>query len=165
MRCIAGIAVALFALCAPLPVAGQAPSRPSLDSLAFMAGCWRSEAAGGSGLEEFYTAPSENLILGMSRFLRGGRAVQFEFSRITADSTGIVLLPFPSGRPSEHPFRMTAVGGGQVLFEAPDHDFPKRIRYTRGTDGSLTARIDGGASDTRAQEWRMLPFTCGATGT
>ena len=165
MRRIAGIAVALSALLAPLHAGAQATSRPTLDSLAFMAGCWRSEASGGSGLEEFYTAPSENLILGVSRFLRGGRAVQFEFSRITADSTGIVLLPFPSGRPSEHPFRMTAVGGGQVLFEAPEHDFPKRIRYTRGNDGSLTARIDGGANDSRAQEWRMLPFACGPRGT
>lgn len=141
-------------------VGAQTSDRPTLADLAFMAGCWRT--AGETGLEEFYTTPSENLILGVSRFMRGGRAVQFEFSRITADSTGIVLLPHPNGRPSEHPFRVTSLRAGDVMFEAPEHDYPKRIRYTRGADGSLTARIDGGAEDSRAQEWRMLPIACGS---
>jgi hypothetical protein len=156
--------VVAVAICAGLAshAAAQTADRPTLDGLAFMAGCWRTAGEGDGGLEEFYTTPSENLILGVSRFLRGGRAVQFEFSRITADSAGIVLLPHPGGRPSEHPFRLTSLTPGQALFEAPEHDFPRRIRYTRAADGSLTARIDGGASDTRAQEWRMLPFACGS---
>jgi hypothetical protein len=141
-------------------VAAQPPSAATLGDLAFMAGCWRGEFENGAALEEVYTAPSANLILGLSRFMRGDRAVQHEFSRITADSTGIALLPFPNGRPSEHAFRLTALEAGRATFEAPEHDFPKRIRYARGADGSLTARIDGGTDDARAQEWRMQPVPC-----
>ena len=142
------------------PAAAAAQTAHTLETLSFMAGCWRGEFDNGAVLEEFYTTPSDNLMLGTSRFLRGGRAVQFEFSRITADSMGIVLLPFPGGRPSEHGFRLTTLAAQSALFEAPDHDFPKRIRYARAPDGSLTARIDGGDGDARVQEWRMRPARC-----
>lgn len=142
----------------------QTPSAPTLDDLAFMAGCWRGEFANGTALEEVYTAPSANMILGLSRFLRGSHAVQYEFSRITADSTGIELLPFPGGEPSGHAFRLTVLKDGSATFEAPEHDFPKRIRYAAGTDGTLTARIDGGADDARAQEWRMRAVSCRPAG-
>ena len=87
------ILVAAVVLSAPAPLAAQSSAAPTLDDLAFMAGCWRGEFANGAALEEVYTAPSANMILGLSRFLRDGRAVQYEFSRITADSTGIELLP------------------------------------------------------------------------
>lgn len=153
-----------LALSAPRAVVAQTPASATIADLGFMAGCWRGEFANGGLLEEVYAAPSSNLMLGLSRFLRGDRAIQFEFTRITADSTGIALLPFPGGRPSEHAFRLTALEPGRATFEAPEHDFPKRIRYTRETDGSLTARIDGGTDESRAQEWRMQPVPCRPAG-
>lgn len=156
-----GVAASLFL---PTGAATQTGPPTTLDDLAFLAGCWRGDFANGGSLEEFYSSPSANLIVGTSRFLRGDRAVQFEFSRITSDSSGITLLPFPGGRPSEHTFRLTAVDVGSALFEAPEHDFPKRIRYVLGEDGTLTARIDGGAGDSRAQEWRMQPVACRQPG-
>ena len=154
--------LAVLALFAPAPAAAQsdAAGRHALSVLAFMSGCWRGEFGGGAALEEYYSAPAANLMLGVSRFLRDDRVVQYEFSRITTDSAGVVLLPFPGGEPSEHAFRMTEGDEGSALFEAPEHDFPKRIRYTRGVDGSLTARIDGGEADARVQEWRMRAVPC-----
>lgn len=145
---------------APRSVRAQALADATLANLAFMAGCWKGDFANGGVLEETYTSPSANLMLGVSRYLRGDTAVQHEFARITADSTGIALLPFPGGRPSEHEFRLTTLEASSATFEAPEHDFPKRIRYTRGLDGSLTARIDAGTDDSRTQEWRMEPVTC-----
>lgn len=156
------LAVLLLAVCAcahPLGAAAQGPPPQSLDDLAFMAGCWRGDFEGGAALEEYYTIPSTNLMLGASRFLRGDRVVQFEFSRITADSSGVMLLPYPGGSPSEHGFRLTELTPASALFEAPQHDFPKRIRYILQGD-SLTARIDGGAGDSRVQEWTMRPTPC-----
>ena len=150
---------ALLGAALALPSHAQEAAGP-LDALGFMAGCWRTEPGGTTALEEFYTTPSDNLILGVSRYLRDGRAVQFEFSRITADSTGVVLLPHPRGKPSDDEFRLTESGQGTALFEAPEHDFPKRVRYTLGDDGSLTARIDDGDGGERVQEWVMQPVAC-----
>lgn len=165
MARVAGIALSAgIALLASSAVAAQTTPAATLADLAFMAGCWRGEGADGGVLEEVYSSPSANLMLGLSRYLRGERAVQFEFSRITADSAGIALLPFPGGSPSEHAFRLTALEVGRATFEAPEHDFPRRILYTRAADGSLTARIDGGTEDSRSQEWRMVPAPCRPPG-
>lgn len=142
-----------------LPAGAQPAAEPSLEALAFMSGCWRGEFANGGVLEEYYTAASADLMLGTSRYLREGRAVQFEFSRITADSSGVSLLPYPAGLASEHAFRLTMIDGASARFEAPEHDFPKRIHYARDNDGWLSARIDDGG-DTRVQEWQMAPVRC-----
>lgn len=160
MRTAGAVTTALILLLAATSVAAQSNPTPTLRDLAFMAGCWRGDFDDGTSLEEFYTMPSDNLILGTSRFMRGTHAVQFEFSRITADSMGIVLLPAPNGRPSEHAFRLTTLTEHSALFEAPEHDFPRRIRYTIDDGGTLTARIDGGDGDTRVQEWAMRPVPC-----
>src|SRR5690606_16785532 len=80
-------------------------SAASMEALRFMAGCWRTVPGSAAVLEEYYTTPSANVIVGVSRELRDGRTVQFEFSRITANETGVVLLPHPGGRPSAHGFR------------------------------------------------------------
>lgn len=142
----------------------NAQGASSLSGLAFMSGCWRGDFAGGAAIEEFYTAPSDNVMLGLSRFMRGARTVQHEFSRITADSTGVFLLPFPGGSPSEHAFRLTELEDGRAVFEAPEHDFPKRVIYWRNADGSNTARIDGGEGSEQAQEWRMRSVACPGGG-
>ena len=144
----------------PIVYTRAAAAEGPLNAIAFMSGCWRGDFGGGAALEEYYSAPASNLMLGTSRFLRDDRVVQYEFSRISADSAGVVLLPFPDGRPAEHAFRLTESQEGSALFEAPAHDFPKRIRYVRGADGSLTARIDGGEGHERVQEWRMRAIPC-----
>ncbi|HEU4524290.1 MAG TPA: DUF6265 family protein, partial [Gemmatimonadales bacterium] len=54
---------------APAPAPAPAPAQgtsPTLADLAFMAGCWRGPSGDGVTIEEYYTAPSENLMLGVS---------------------------------------------------------------------------------------------------
>ena len=156
--------VALSSLFAIAPVAAQAPGgadAAALEDLAFLSGCWRGTYAGGAGvIEEFYTSPSKNLMLGTTRYLRDGRAAQYEFTRIEKTDAGIVMTPYPGGKPSEHGFRLTSLRDGEAIFEAPEHDFPKRIIYRRNADGTRTARIDGGAASPKAQEWRMSAAAC-----
>jgi hypothetical protein len=141
--------------------AQEAPATTStLEDLAFMAGCWRGGFGADGVIEEYYMAPAGGLMLGMTRFLRGGRAVQHEFTRIVVDSAGVAMIPFPGGRRSEHDFRLTGVEGRRATFEAPEHDFPKRIIYRENADGSHTARIDGGPDDPQGQEWTMARVEC-----
>ena len=130
-----------------------------LDQLEFMSGCWRGEYSPGRFIEEFYSTPSANLMVGTTRYLAGDVTRQFEFSRITRDETGIVLLPFPGGTPSEHAFRLTSISEGRVVFEAPEHDYPKRIIYHTRDDGWRVARIDGGEGD-EGMEWPMQRVSC-----
>lgn len=156
--------VAVVALLVGSAGAGAAPlaRQASLHDLAFMAGCWRSAPdERGTVIEEHYTGPSDNLMLGTTRYLREGAAVSFEFTRISVDDEGMSLRPYPNGRPSTAVFRLTALEEGVATFEAPEHDFPRRIRYRLESDGALVARIDDGSDDGQAAEWRMSSAPCG----
>lgn len=133
----------------------------TLDRLAFLSGCWEGSFGNGGMMEEIYSAPSANLIVGTTRYMRGERTVQFEFSRVERDSSGTIwLIPYPNGRASEHPFRLTSLSDAEAIFEAPEHDYPKRIIYRRPGDGTRIARIDGGAEDTGGQQWVLRPVAC-----
>jgi hypothetical protein len=140
---------------------GQERAEGTLRDLGFMSGCWEGifRAERGSGvIEEFFTSPSDNLMLGTTRYILEGRTVMWEFSKIEESDGGVLLTPFPRGRPSEHGFRMTSLDDGEVLFEAPEHDFPKRIGYRREGD-RLIAHVDDGSNEL-VDEWEMTPAPC-----
>jgi hypothetical protein len=152
------IAVSL-SLLAGAAMAWQAPPGP-LEPLRFMAGCWRGPAGPDRVIEEHYTAPSANLILGMTRYLRHGRATGYEFSTISWEDSVIVLTPRPEGQ-QPVPFRLTGLDSKSAAWENSRHDFPTRIAYRRLPGDTLVARIEGpGAGGTRAQEWRMVRAAC-----
>jgi hypothetical protein len=149
----------LLGAAALLP-ARQPPAAP-LEPLRFMAGCWRGPAGKGRVIEEHYTAPSANLILGMTRYTRNDTATGYEFSTIAWEDSVVVLTPRPEGqRPV--PFRLTATGRHSATWENPAHDFPTRIAYRRVAGDTLVARIEGpGAGGaTASEEWRMARVGC-----
>lgn len=140
----------------------QAP--PPLTSLSFMAGCWEGTFRARTGetgvIEEHYTAPSDNVMLGTTRYLLNGVTTQFELTSIRLGEQGVVLLPYPGGRPSADGFTLTHASGSSATFEAPEHDFPKRITYRAESPDRIVARIDDGSEDGRATEWRMERRSC-----
>jgi hypothetical protein len=141
------------------PLRGQ-PGRVS--DLAFMAGCWRGATPWGTTIEEFYTTPSANLILGVTRYVRDGRAVDFEFTRIDQTDSGAVITPHPKGVRSVS-FAPKVVESNRAVWENAAHDFPQCILYTRVSADTLVARIEGKTPrGERALEWRMARTTCGA---
>ena len=70
----------------------------TLQDLGWLAGDWQL-TAGGQCIEETWTAPSNNLLVGMSRTVAGGRTTSFEFVRIEARADGIYYVAQPGGRP------------------------------------------------------------------
>lgn len=76
------LAPALALLALPPGVWAQDRPHPTVDDLGFMAGCWRGEFGDAGVIEEVYMRPAGGLMLGLTRFLRSGRAVQYEFARI-----------------------------------------------------------------------------------
>lgn len=126
-----------------LGAAGAAAASDPLAGLAWLAGCWSAERAEAGSIEQ-WTAPAGGLMLGLSRTLRGARVVEFEFMQIRALADGRVLfIAQPGGQaPTSFTLQPAAADGGAV-FENPAHDFPQRVIYRRGSDGSLAARIEG----------------------
>jgi hypothetical protein len=152
----AGIAPALL-----LIIGAADPRPPSLQSLQFMTGCWRGPAGGRAMLEEFYTAPAANVMLGVSRYVRDGQVTDYEFTSIEQRDSDLVITPRPKDQ-SPASFSLRRLTDGEVVWANPEHDFPQVISYRRVAPDSLVARIEGpGPKGTRTMEWRMGRAQCG----
>jgi hypothetical protein len=156
--------VALTALLSTLAAGGLAalkwPPATSLEPFGFMAGCWRGPISGGGVIEEYYTAPSANVVLGVTRYLRGDRVTAFEFTSIVREDSGIVVTPRPEGQAPAR-FRVTHLARDSAVWENPTHDFPRLIAYHRIARDTLVARIEGpGDQGTRSEQWRMTRARC-----
>lgn len=113
-----------------------------IDAAAFLAGCWEVKR-GQSVVEEQWMKPSGGAMLGMSRTVRNGKLAEREFLRIESKDGVPTYFATPGDRPAPTPFKLTKSGGGELVFENPEHDFPKRIIYRKTADG-VTARVESG---------------------
>ncbi len=155
--------VLAFVLLAVGPLAAQdAPPRPPsrLHELGFMTGCWQGRTARGSTIEEQFSSTTNNLIIGMTRYLRDGATRSFEFHMIgNVAGGGSHLIPHPGGKASVT-FTEKERTGSRVVWENPAHDYPQRISYARVSPDSLVARIEL-IDGSRATEYRMGKVACG----
>lgn len=148
----------------PAPVlehSASAPANPALAAaalapVAFLAGSWFVEK-GGERIEEQWTTPAGGMMLATGRTLRGGKTVFFEYLRIESTPSGIVYIAQPRGKNTTE-FKLTEVAEGKVVFENPMHDFPKRISYTRRSEGTIDVRIEGENDGKPASDaWVLSP--------
>jgi len=132
-------------------------AKPNLASLSWMAGSWSGTTARGIDMEEHWTAPKGNSMVGIHRDIGKGRTLLFEFLRIEQQGDQIVYLSMPNGRSPATAFPLKEVSGTRVVFENPTHDFPQRIIYWK--DGNdLRARIEGTMNGKAgSEEWRWSP--------
>ena len=130
-------------LCMPDSVASGVAAKPTtaatISQVAWLAGEW----TGASGSEERWTTPAGGSMLAVSRTVRKGRMTAFEFLCIVERAGGLVYQAMPNGRMPATDFTLTGIESNSATFENPAHDFPKRIRYTLRTDGTLEATISG----------------------
>jgi hypothetical protein len=132
----------LPALMLAAAVGGAAAQVPPVETLGWMAGCWAAEGAEpGSG--ERWTPPAGGTLLGLSRTVKGGRTLEWEFMRIVTEAGGkVAFVALPSGQ-RETRFERVASPPDEAIFENPAHDFPQRVIYRRQGDDRLAARIEG----------------------
>ena len=133
-------------------------AKAAIADLSWMAGSWTGESRG-IQMEEHWTAPKGNSMVGIHRDTGKGRTLLFEFLRIEQQGDQIVYLSMPNGRSPATPFPLKEVSSTRVVFENPAHDFPQRIIYWK--DGNdLRARIEGTQKGkTVGEEWRWSPGT------
>ena len=104
--------------------------------------------------------PAGGMMLGMSRTVKQGRTVEFEFMQIrTTDAGSLAFIAKPSGQ-DEATFPLLRLSDTEAAFENLQHDFPQRIIYRR--DGEkLRARIEGMRNGAiRAVEFPMTRAAC-----
>ena len=125
-----------------LPGLQQPAAQTTVENLAWMAGGWQM-TRGGACIEERWTAPAGDMLIGMSRTVKDGRTTSFEFMRIVSRADGIYFVAQPGGRPPVD-FKLASASGSEIVFVNPGHaDHLKRIVYRRAGPNELTARVEG----------------------
>jgi hypothetical protein len=137
-------AVLAVLFCCAQPRAASAQQAGALvRQLSWIAGCWRQSTGNGNRVvDEQWMSPRGGTMLGMSRTLRGDSLIEFEHLQIVERSGRLIYHAEPSGqKPAD--FVTATVSDTLVVFENPEHDFPKRIIYRRRGSDALVARIEG----------------------
>ena len=153
----------LLGLLAVAGVAGSG-SDTSVSGLTWLAGCWAS-VAGEPGTGEVWTLPAGGTMLGVSRTVKDGKTVEYEFMQIREISPGqLAFVANPSGQ-AQAAFPLVRSGPGELVFEDPAHDFPQRVIYRLVAPDQLHARIEGVLKgEDRGVDFHMKRAECAPRG-
>jgi hypothetical protein len=145
-----------------LGLAGAANADSGITSLAWLAGCWSPEK-GDPGSVEHWLPPAGGTMLGVSRTVKNGQTVEFEFMQLRVNAEGrLVFIALPSGQ-EQTTFVASTVGKDSVTFENPEHDFPQKVTYRLESRERLIARIEGNRGGTlRGIDFPMRRVSCEA---
>jgi hypothetical protein len=132
--------------------AALSTSADTKTDLHWFTGHWCAESES-QFIEEQWLAPRGDILLGLSRTVKGAKTASFEFLRIEWTGGVPSYIAQPQGQPPVA-FKLTASGADWARFENPAHDFPKRVEYRR-TAGGLYAEIAGPGEDGREMK---IPF-------
>ena len=142
---------------------GVAAADDDVTALAWLAGCWAPEQGDAGSLEHWLPAAGGTM-LGVSRTVKKGQTVEFEFMQLRVNADGkLVFIALPSGQ-KETTFVASSVGKDSVTFENPQHDFPQKVIYRRESPNRLIGRIEGTRSGTlRGIDFPMRRVPCEAS--
>ena len=133
--------LAMIGVLAALAVAASAQEK-DLSSFTWLAGAWEA-TQGNRVIEEHWTTPTANAMIGMSRTVSGDRTAEFEFLRIEKRGADLFYVPQPNGRPPVS-FKLTSSENGRFVFEnTTGEDRVHRIEYRREGESGLIARVEG----------------------
>jgi hypothetical protein len=121
-----------------------APQTTTLADLSWLTGDWQTAPGGRAQIEEHWTRAAGGSMLGMGRTIAGNKTYEFEYLRIEQRADGIYYVAHPRGQCPGTDFKLTRSSATELVFENPQHDFPKRIIYRKTGDDILAASIDGG---------------------
>jgi hypothetical protein len=136
MRTLSLASLVLLALSVPAGAAG-----PAASTLTWLAGDWQ-ESSASQVVEEHWSRPSANGLIGMSRTVRDGRTVSFEFMRIEQRDSGMFYAAQPNGRPATD-FKLATSTDSELVFQGDGRDRVKRVIYRRPGAQGLYAAVEG----------------------
>jgi uncharacterized protein DUF6265 len=127
-------------------------SKVTVQDLSFMAGKWLGQE-GGFDLEEHWSTPAGNNLIGMMRMARDGKASMYELCVIEQTATGPVLrirhfraaMVPREEKPEEITFTLVDFAKDKATFEAQDKHL--KISYHRLSANELTISLDRAGPD------------------
>lgn len=125
---LAGFLVAGLFFSAPVPAQESAAQGLGLDDLAFIAGAWKGELGGGV-IEEHWSAPEGNNMMGMFRYVKDGQVTFYEMQTIEQEEGQLPILRIKHYHPGLRgweekdesvTFTLREVEGQRAVFDEDD---------------------------------------------
>ena len=119
----------------------------SMSELSWLSGCWGGKVNQRDFREQWMPLRG-NTLLGIGSTEFQDKLSSYEYLRIESRADGIFYVALPSEQ-KEAAFKLVSAVRDErekatiFTFENPEHDFPQRIIYRRGTEGWLYATIEG----------------------
>ena len=119
----------------------------SMTELSWLYGCWGGKVNGRDFREQWMPLRG-NTLLGIGSTEFQDKLSSYEYLRIESRADGIFYVALPSEQ-KEAAFKLVSAvkdnrdQSNTFTFENPQHDFPQRITYRRGTEGWLYATVEG----------------------
>lgn len=131
----------------------------TLDDLAWLKGCWRTEGDG-PVVTEVWIAPPMPALLGYSYTVRDGETRGWEQTRIERTDSGIYFVAMPNGGAAVR-FRLREDGEPNLArFDNPAHDYPQTVEYRR--DGAWLVATISGVNGANPLTFRYRRIRCSA---
>jgi hypothetical protein len=113
----------------------------TIERLTWLSGCWNYDGRQAGSLEH-WLRPAGGAMLAVSRVIRDGRMVSYEFLRVEETRDGTLrMIASPVGQATTA-FDLAEIDAGLIVFENPEHDFPQRISYRLIDENHLIARAE-----------------------
>jgi ketosteroid isomerase-like protein len=119
------------------PIPSGPGAEATVQDLGWLAGTWIT--ASEPVTEEHWIPPLAGTMLGANRTIAHGETVHREHLLLEERAGSVFYVATPLGQ-AETAFLLTELDAQRAVFENPEHDFPKRIVYTR-TGDALTAEV------------------------
>lgn len=121
----------------------------TVDRFSWMNGYWEMKEKDGIVTEQWKRV-NDSLMEGKSDFVKGDSVIPFETIRMFRSGNDFYYEAKAAGQNNEQPvaFKLTSFSDTAFVAENPQHDFPRRIRYTLINEDSIHAFIDGGPQQT-----------------
>lgn len=145
-----------IAVCCSLLLSCKDQSPNKVQQLKWLEGSWQEQRSEGLLTEE-WTSSSDTLMIGKAALYdESGHSIFSDNMELSLEDNILYFKPTVSNQNNgaQVVFKETMLTDKEVIFENPDHDFPKRIIYRKNHPDSLFARIEGTKNGVdRAQEF------------
>lgn len=116
----------------------------AIENMKWLIGTWENRTSRGSTYETWIQI-NESEFFGKSYAIKGKDTIVFETVKLIQKEDALLYVPTVQNQNDGKPvvFICTYISASKLIVEAPNHDYPQKISYTRIGKDQLVAEISG----------------------
>jgi hypothetical protein len=136
--------IVLFVIAAAFSSCKKESKENKLKTMDWLVGTWENNSEFGQ-MQENWEKINDSVFRGTSYLIKEKDTLNSESIALEIKDDQVLYVPIVKGQNNDQPivFLLTKQTTKQLVFENPNHDYPKKIVYNKITADSLVAVISG----------------------